>query len=420
MNAPTALPAGNGATLSDPDDPVVITGTGLVSALGCDAAAALASIAAGGSGIATVESFTRPARAALVREFTPTDYVAKAKLRRMDPLNVFAIGAATQALAMAGLDEAGRLGCGAVVGSGFAGYRSVVEHQKKLVRDGIRTLSPIHFPTTVYNATAGLLAIELQVLGPNSTVTGVDASGEHALYYAATLLARGQCEQILAIGADELSPALFDGFDALGLLERDTTRSPLPFGRERHGFAPGEGAAALLLERESTARARGATILGRLLGFGFANGASTPFAHNPDPALIATAATEALGRARLTAGQIDWCSASACGSPTRDAAEAAGLASLFAAHGTPLRALKAWTGEYAASGIQRLLLGLHAARLGALPAMPAGDYLPEVAPLLAADCAAPRRCLHLGTGVGGNTVAIVVEAAATGRDREAT
>ena len=67
MNAPTALPAGNGATLSDPDDPVVITGTGLVSALGCDAAAALASIAAGGSGIATVESFTRPARAALVR-----------------------------------------------------------------------------------------------------------------------------------------------------------------------------------------------------------------------------------------------------------------------------------------------------------------------------------------------------------------
>ena len=141
----------------------------------------------------------------------------------------------------------------------------------------------------------------------------------------------------------------------LGLLERDPTRTPLPFGRERHGFAPGEGAAALLLERESTARARGATILGRLLGFGFANGASTPFAHNPDPALIETAATEALGRARLTADRIDWCSASACGSPTRDAAEAAGLATLFAAHGTPLRALKAWTGEYAASGIQRLL-----------------------------------------------------------------
>lgn len=413
MNAPHAAPDHRPAA-----DPVVITGTGLVSALGCDAGAALDTIAAGGSGIAAVESYGRPARAALVREFAPTDYVAKAKLRRMDPLNVYAIGAAAQALNMAGLDADARRACGAVVGSGFAGYRSVVEHQKKLVRDGIRTLSPIHFPTTVYNATAGLLAIELQVLGPNSTVTGVDASGEHALFFAATLLARGQCEQILAIGADELAPALFDGLDALGLLERDPARTPLPYARGRHGFAPGEGAAALLLERESTARARGATILGRLRGFGFANGAATPFSHNPDPALIATAAGEALARAGLTLTDIDWCSSAACGSVTRDAAEAAGLAALLGAHGTPLRALKAWTGEYAASGIQRVLLGLHAARRGALPAMPEADYLPEVAPLLGAPCAAPRYCLHLGTGVGGNTVAIVVEANAA-RDPEA-
>jgi len=113
------------------------------------------------------------------------------------------------------------------VGTGFSGLRSVVEHQKKFLRGGIRGLSPAHFPNTVYNASAGLAAIELGVAGPNSTVTGVDVSGEHAVLYGAMMLRQGMAERVLVVGVDEISQALAEGFADLGLLdEGDTPYAP--------------------------------------------------------------------------------------------------------------------------------------------------------------------------------------------------
>lgn len=362
---------------------IAITGIGIVSALGCDQDSALQALrdhVPGRGGAADLPSAPTAAR---VRDFEPGRYMPKKKVRRMDAVNCYVIASARMALEQAGLDATARRGCGIVVGTGFAGLDSVVKHQKRFTEEGITQLSPIHFPTTVYNASAGLAAIELGLSGPNATVTGVDLPAEHALLYAALLLRGGMAEQLLVVGADELVEALAMGYADLGLLAED----------DGNGLVLGEGAAALLLEPAAAAAARGADVIGFIDGIGSAAapGARLELAAEAAELVI----DQALGAATLGRQDIGWLSLGGNGSPRLDAAEAAACGRFAATQPTTVT-LKHYTGEFAGSGALRLALGLLCGRAGFLPG-PEGPQqtTPE------------RSFLHLGLGVGGNAAAVV-------------
>jgi 3-oxoacyl-[acyl-carrier-protein] synthase II len=387
-------------------DQIVITGIGIVSPLGSDVDTAVRATAERKSGLAETDRFGPERRLGAVQGFDVADYLNPKKARRMDPINCYTIAAGSQALAHAALPSDLRRDCGLLVGTGFSGLSSVVEHQKKFLRDGIKTLSPAHFPTTVYNASAGLAAIELGVAGPNSTITGVDVSGEYALLYASMMLRQGLAERILVVGADELSSALVEAFHDMGLAGDEES---YPFARRRSGFTLSEGAAALLLETEKAALERGAKILGTIEGIGLRSSAKDAFGHDSDGAVAAI--DQALTRAGRELADIDWVSSPANGGKNLDRADAEVWRQALGDASAKVSAIKAHTGEFAASGVLRLALGLACAQRGVVPAMNESvDYDEGIASLLNYGTERERvsRFLHHGSGVGGSHVSVVV------------
>ncbi|MDB5800166.1 MAG: hypothetical protein JWL63_1105 [Rhodocyclales bacterium] len=391
------------------DDAVVVTGFGMVSSLGSDVTQILARMDAGEYACETREVRGREVPAAMVREFEATDYIAEKKVRRMDNVNCYAIAAATRALDDAGIVEADKPGCGVIVGTGFAGFASVVEHQGAYLRDGMRMLTPFHFPNTVFNATAGMVAIELGLNGPNSTVVGYDVSGEYALTYAWMLLRQGMAERIVVIGADDLCPALLEGLHDLGVPRRSEAAGTAPFSRRAEGLMPSEGSGALVLERAESAARRGARVLGRVDSIGMWSSADSLFGYGSAQKAIAASSKQALVRASVGMDAVSWVSSSANGQRELDAAEAQAWSQSLAGSQRVV-SFKRFLGDYASSGVSRIGLALHCATRGKVPGFAVEDALPEIASWLpgAAESLVGNRVLHQGVGIGGSAVSVVL------------
>lgn len=396
---------------------IVVTGMGVVSPLGSSCDSAVKALREQTAGLRKSDKYEPGSYYGEVSDFDVADYINPREARKMDPISCYTIAAGAQALKQAGLTPEQRKECGLLVGTGFSGLKSVVEHQKKFLRDGIAVLSPFHFPNTVYNASAGLAAIKLEVAGPNSTVTGVDVSGEQAVQYAVMMLRRGMAAQVLVVGVDELSEALVKGFDDMRLLASGAEAPARPYSDSRSGFNLSEGAAALVLETEAAAKARNAAILARLEGIGLSSAALDSFDFDQTGRYARSAIRQALDKAGKSLDDIDWISSSANGSKSLDQADIRLWPSLLAQSGAKVTALKSYTGEFAGSGVLRLVLAIAASRRGFTPAMWAdGDYNGDIKPFLNFDGSgrAAARFLHHGSGVGGAQIAMVVSAEASG------
>ncbi len=393
---------------------IVITGTATVGSLGCSVAGALERMAAAPAP-AEADVNGRAVPWAPVTGYDPCDYVPRKKVRRMDPANTYAIAVARMALEQAGVLEhdALRANCGVLVGTGYSGFASVVAHQKAYLRDGIEQLTPIHFPNTVYNASAGLVAIELGLNGPNSTITGLDLSGEYALVYGWMLLRQGMTERVVAVGVDDLCPALLEGLHDLGFAVRDRDRLSAPFASRRHGFLPSEGAGAVVLESAEAAARRGAAVLGEIEAVGTFAGADTHYDYSPSGEAIRQSVHAALQGSGHDLSDVDWVSSAANASRGLDRCEADAWPGLLDGTRHAVVPFKAFTGEFSASGVQRLVLGLACSARGSLPAVPRSESVEGMASLLPET---PRpvgqRFLHQGTGLGANCVSLLVSGSA--------
>lgn len=392
---------------------IVVTGIGIVSALGTSLDTALARMDEECSSIAATEVRGKQVPYAPVTDYDPGNYVARKKVRRMDPANTYAIAAARMALERAGIEGESDLkkNCGVIVGTGYSGFASVVEHQRAYLRDGIAKLSPIHFPNTVYNASAGMVAIELNLDGPNTTVTGLDVSGEFALAYACMLLHQGMTERIVVVGVDDLCPALLEGLHDLGFAARGCASPSEPFSRTRHGFIPGEGAGALILETADAARRRNAPVIGNIDGFGTYSTADSVFSYSDSGDSIRRSVSAALSHAEVDLSEIDWVSSAANGTAGLDLAESAAWAPMLDASRHAIVPFKRFTGEFSASGVLRVAFGLGCLARGHLPDGIGNDPIESIAHFRGKGRAnAGRRFLHQGVGIGGNSVSIVVSA----------
>jgi 3-oxoacyl-[acyl-carrier-protein] synthase II len=339
------------------DDPVVVTGYGAVSPYGLGAAALFDGLLSGRNTCGRITHFD-PSEysvqiACELTGFDPNDHLPRKLVRQMDRFAHFALLAAHEALAMAGLvDPPGPPGgrpaavvpiegvdptrVGTLVATGIGGLNELTTEHAKLVAGGPSKVRPYLAIALPPNMGTGQVAIRHGLQGVSFSVTSACASGGDAIGTALDLIRAGRADIILAGGAEAaINPLTIAGFGAAGALSDrndEPQRASRPFDVGRDGFVNGEGAGLLVMERRSSAEARGAAVLGEVAGYGASNDAHHPTAPRPDGSGAARAIALALADAGMEPGEVDHVNAHGTSTPVNDAAEARALRTVFGDH----------------------------------------------------------------------------------------
>ncbi|MEC9000751.1 MAG: beta-ketoacyl-ACP synthase II [Actinomycetota bacterium] len=281
----------------------------------------------------------------VVLDFDPTPHFENPKeVRRSDRCTQFAIAAADMALEQAGSLTAEPSRKGVFIGTGIGGIQTLEEQILVMAEKGARRVSPFLVPMMMPNAAPAAVSMKHGFQGPAENTCTACAAGTHALANAARLIAHGRCDVVLAGGSEApFVDAAVAGFTNMTAFS--STGISRPFDAERDGFVMGEGAGVLCLEEWEMAEARGADILGELLG-----GASTADAHHitaPSPGGrgAITCMRLALEEADVDASQVCHVNAHGTSTPLNDMAEAVAMAEVFGADGPRVTSTKGITGH---------------------------------------------------------------------------
>jgi 3-oxoacyl-[acyl-carrier-protein] synthase II len=322
------------------DRRVVVTGLGVVSALGVNEADFWENVLAGRSGIAAVRRFDAAGYRTLVASEIDDDALGPAlkarKIRPTDRSVDIGLLAAAQALESAGLvrpdsppeprEMSTIFGTGAGPSeSAFAGTRSFLER-------GLPGLRPSTVPTVMVNAVSAQTSLRFKLRGPNWVVVSACTSSTAAIGQAFRLVREGHAARVLVGGTDAIiNPLAFGAWNNLGVMSAnpDPDTACRPFDADRDGLVLGEGAAALVVESLSGARARGAAIRGEILGFGESSDAE--HITRPDPEGQARAMNAALASAGLAPEAVGFINAHGSATPTNDTCEAESIRRVFGA-----------------------------------------------------------------------------------------
>ncbi len=337
---------------------IVITGMGTVNPLGLELRATWQNIINGVSGVAPITRFDvsewQAKIACEVKNFDPDQYMPAKEARRRDRFEQFGVVAAQEALRTSGLQvtpqNAGRIGI--LVSSAMGGLKSLQDAIYTLKDYGARRVSPFLIPMLMPNGAAGLIGIDNGIKGPAMSVASACASGIDGLGLAWMMLRTGMIDAALA-GASEstLTETGIGAFDRIGALARrgvdDYALTPAPFDKNRDGLVMGEGAAIMVLERESHAKARGANILAELAGYAATADAYHVTAPSSDGEGGAAAIANALDIAGINADQVDYISAHGTATPLNDVTETRAIKRVFGekAYKIPVSSTKSMTGH---------------------------------------------------------------------------
>jgi 3-oxoacyl-[acyl-carrier-protein] synthase II len=323
---------------------VVVTGMGMLTALGNDVPITWAAMVAGRSGIARVESFD-PSRlkaqvAGEVKDFDASGVLDKKDMRRTDRYIQFGLVAARQAMDQAALparlegEEAERTGV--ILGTGLGGVGTLVDGITTNALRGPDRISPFLIPMGIPNVGAGQIAINYGMVGPNFTTVSACATGGHAIGEAWETIRRNDADTMVAGGSEAgVYEPLMGGFDSMRALTRrndDPQGASRPFDRGRDGFAPGEGSGVLVLEELEHARARGVPILAEIIGYGATADASHITLPAPGGIGAVRAARRALAKAGLEPSDIAHVNAHATSTPEGDKSELQAIKTIFGEH----------------------------------------------------------------------------------------
>lgn len=346
---------------------VVLTGMGCISGLGVGVARNWSRTLAGESAIRPVERNGITGVAAWIATQDKPDPAAWRRFGRLDPLSLFALVAATEAVAQAGLEGHSVLAdrTAILLGCGSGGNATIDEAYERLYAHQSK-VHPQTIPSSMISAPASHVAMALGVHGPTFVLGSACASSAHALGEAMHMIRSGRVDVAIAGGTEAcLTPGSWTAWSALGVLASDTCR---PFSRGRRGMVLGEGAAILVLESEAHARSRGATILGELVGYG----ASSDAAHitAPDREGIIRAIKAAYADAHIDPTSPALISTHGTGTLLNDASEAQALHAFYGAGLKAHRAVATKSSHghmIGATGAMEFLLGMVALREGWAP-----------------------------------------------------
>lgn len=401
---------------------VFITGMGAVTPIGNDASDYWHALVAGRSGVAPITAFDpgdMPYTVACeVKAYNPPR--SRQRIDHWPRATQFALSAAQQALADAGLtidgDNADRTGV--FLATGGAGLPLVETYMHALVRDGWRTLGPLSMMHMLPSEVSAAVAIDLGARGPVMTHALACASGHYSVLEAYRFLQRGEAEIMIAGGTESsITPLTFAAFGRMGALATATAAQPAacrPFSVDRDGLVPGEGAAVVVLETETHARARGATCYAEVLGGALTGDAFHITAPEPTANGAVRALHGALRAAQAAPKAVDVVYAHGTGTQLNDAAEAAALRRVFGewADHLYITSIKSMIGHgFGAAGAQSLVAAVYSLQSGIVP--PTIHFTPDPAidiPIVGNSAA--RGELHCAIvnafGFGGHNVVLVI------------
>jgi 3-oxoacyl-[acyl-carrier-protein] synthase II len=345
---------------------------GIVSPVGNSVTEAWANILAGKSGITKISRFDASRLtcqiAGEVKGFDLAQYLERKEARHMDTFIHYGMAAGIQAMRDCGIqvtpENAERIGVN--IGSGIGGLQMIEQTQRELLAGGPRKISPFFIPSVIINMISGNLSIKYGLKGPNLAMVTACTTATHCIGESGRLIEYGDCDVMVAGGADavitELAIGGFAQARALSTRNDDPATASRPWDRDRDGFVLGEGAGVLVLEEYEHARARGAKIYAELAGYGMSGDAYHMTAPREDGEGAARCMTSALRNSRLNADQVDYINAHGTSTPLGDLAETTAVKRCLGAHAkkVAVSSTKSMTGHLlgAAGGVEAVFSAL--------------------------------------------------------------
>lgn len=359
---------------------VVVTGRGGITPLGLDAKALWHGLVSGRSGISAIKHFDArdfPIKiAGYIHDFDPQNYMTHKQARRTARFTQLALVAAKEAISDAGLDldaeDLTRIGV--EIGCATGSIETIVGQQEIMRKKGPRRLVPSTIIGGLINMATCQVAMEFGLKGPGGAPVAACATGLYAIGDAYRRLQRGEADVMIAGASesflDKLAIAAFWRIQALSTSNDCPKRASRPFDKERNGTVMSEGSAILVLETEEHALARGAKILGEIVGYGQSLDAFHIIAPDASGVGAARAMQQALNEAEVEPEEVDWISAHATATPLNDLAETLAIKRVFGetAYDIPVSGLKSMTGHMlGAAGAVSILANLQAIQDGIIP-----------------------------------------------------
>ncbi|MEZ4561623.1 MAG: beta-ketoacyl-ACP synthase II [Thermomicrobiales bacterium] len=407
---------------------IVVTGVGAVSPLGNDLPATWAALIAGRSGAAPITRFDptgyETTFAAEVKGFDAAERLGRKDARRTDRYTHYAVAAAQEALAAAGLtiDETNAGRVGVLIGSGMGGAETLDAGMETVLTAGPKRLSPFFMPMFLGNMASGTVAIVTGAKGPNYSPVSACASSGHAIGEAMEILRRGDADVMIAGGSEApMARMVVAGFNAMGALSTrndDPQAASRPFDAERDGFVLGEGGAVLIMETAEHAARRGAQVLAIVSGYATTDDANHMVQPAPGGVGAARAMTLALEDAGLQPADIGYLNAHGTSTQLNEKFETEAIKAAFGDHAyrLPISSTKSMTGHLlGGAGALEAAITICALREGMAPptinqTTPDPecdlDYVPNVARRVEA-----QHAMTNSMGFGGHNVSLILSRA---------
>jgi 3-oxoacyl-[acyl-carrier-protein] synthase II len=350
---------------------IAVTGLGVVSPVGNDVPSFWENLCAGRSGVDFITEFAtdklRSDIAASVKGFDPARWFSTKETEIYGRVTQLSLAAAHEAMVQAGLGSLYRANedgpraevpgvdrtlAGCLLSTGQGAVEIFEEQIARSATRGPRAVSPYFIPGVMPNAVAALVSIRFGLMGPSYNIASACATGTHSIATAAMMIAAGDADLMVAGGAEaatrQNTVAGFGNARALArALDGDPKRASRPFDKRRQGFVMGEGAGALVLEAEDHARARGATVLAYVTGWGFSSDGEHLTRPVAEGTGLAVSIERALRRAGVRPEDVDYINPHATSTPQGDIAEYSALFRVFGDHlaRIPMSATKSMIGH---------------------------------------------------------------------------
>ncbi len=321
---------------------VVVTGLGVVSALGTGVEKNWTALLQGKSGIDRITRFDAtdlPTQiAAEVKDFDPEEFIAKKEIKKMDLFIQYAMAAAEMAMADSGFevteDNAERVGV--LVGSGLGGLPTIEKYHQAMLDGGYKKISPFFIPMLIINLAPGQISIRFGAKGPNVSSVSACATGTHSIGDAFRMIQRGDADAMIAGGSEStITPLAIGGFNvmkALSTRNGDPAGASRPFDKNRDGFVMAEGAGIVVLEEYESAVKRGAKIYGEVCGYGLTADAHHLTAPAPGGEGAGRCMKMALDTAKVGPAEIDYINAHGTSTPFNDLYESMAIKAVLGDH----------------------------------------------------------------------------------------
>jgi 3-oxoacyl-[acyl-carrier-protein] synthase II len=323
---------------------VVITGLGLICGVGNTTQDVWGQLLAGVSGVAPITAFDTTGYpvtfAAEVKGFDVLEFVDKKESRKMGRFIHMALAATQEAIRQSGLVITPEIEerVGVFIGSGIGGFEVIEREHNNLLAGGPRKISPFFIPATIVNMAAGHVSIRYGAKGPISATATACATSANSIGDSFKMIQHGDADAMIAGGTEAVVTGLtvggFAAMRALSTRNDDPKGASRPFDKDRDGFVLGEGAGILILEELEFAKARGARILGEIIGYGMSADAYHMTGIAPEGAGAQRSMKSALRDAGIAPESVGYVNAHATSTPAGDGNESRAIELVFGEHAT--------------------------------------------------------------------------------------